>query len=164
MKTAESGVTAKSLRRMPVVALEQWLLRAMDSLAAKLGRAPRLPEHLETGIRGEEEAYFHLRRLGYVIIARQWKSVKRRGDLDLVGWSDDHLCFIEVKARTRRDWAPAESSVDDDKKRMLRVMARAFLRRCDDVEKIQTRFDVVSVYLLGEKAEFEVTKGAFAWA
>jgi Holliday junction resolvase-like predicted endonuclease len=54
--------------------------------------------------------------------------------------------------------------VDDDKKRMLRVMARAFLRRCDDAEKIQTRFDVVSVYLLGENAEFEVTKGAFAWA
>ncbi len=148
---------------------QQLLLRAIDTLTAKLGRTPATAPHLETGTRGEEAALFHLRRSGYTIIARQWRSTKLRGDIDLIGWDGGTLCFIEVKARTRRDFGPAEAAVDEEKQRMLRRMARAYLRRCDNADDLHTRFDVVSVYLDGERAlshknaECEVLKDWFAF-
>ena len=60
------------------------------------------PGHLFTGRRGEEEAYFHLRQLGYVMVARNYRSARSRSELDLVAWDDATLCFIEVKTRTTR--------------------------------------------------------------
>jgi len=52
--------------------------------------------------------------------------------------------------------------VDEEKQRMLRKMARAYLRRCDHADDLNTRFDVVSVYLGGEANEFEILKDWFA--
>jgi len=143
---------------------QQFLLRAIDTLTAKLGRTPVTAPHLATGNRGEEAALFHLRRHGYTIIARQWRSIKLRGDIDLIGWDGDTLCFIEVKTRTSRAWEPAEFAVDEEKQRMLRRMARAYLRRCDNAEDLKTRFDVVSVYLSREIAECEVLKDWFGFS
>jgi len=59
---------------------------------------------------------------------------------------------------------PAQSAVDDDKRTMIRRLARLYLRGFPESERrtIPVRFDVVSVYP-GDKAEFEVFKGAFAW-
>ncbi|MDT7811387.1 MAG: putative endonuclease, partial [Acidobacteriaceae bacterium] len=76
-----------------------------------IGRAA----HLELGRRGEEAAFFYLRRHGYIVVARDWRSGKARGDLDLVAWEGDTLCFIEVKTRGSRNVATAESAVDHDK-------------------------------------------------
>ena len=73
----------------------------MDALA-KIGRAPRSAAHLATGLRGELEALFELRKIGYTVVARRWKGTKLRGDVDLIGWEGDCLCFIEVKTRTER--------------------------------------------------------------
>jgi putative endonuclease len=88
-----------------------------------------------------------------------------RGDVDLIGWDGDRLCFIEVKTRTARDMTPAESAVDEDKRNMVRGLARAYLRTFPEAERatIPVRFDVVSVYALGGATEFEVFQGAFGW-
>ena len=136
-------------------------LGILDRWAARSRNRIVMAPHLATGLRGEDAAYFHLRRLGYVIVARRWRSARQPGDIDLIGWNGEWLCFIEVKTRTRRDDMTAESAVDEDKRRMLRRMAREYLRNYDDREKIPVRFDVVSVYLIGEKPEFDVFPGAF---
>ncbi len=141
---------------------QQHMLRVVDFFTAKLGRTPITAPHLATGTRGEEAALFHLRRNGYIIVARQWRSAKLRGDLDLIGWDGDILCFIEVKSRTHRKWGPAEAAVDAEKKRMLRLMARAYLRRYRNSEDLDVRFDVVSVYLGNAKPEFEILKDWFS--
>jgi putative endonuclease len=121
---------------------------------------------LAAGLRGEREALFHLRRLGYTVVARRWRSAKLRGDVDLIGWDGEWLSFVEVKTRTGRDaMSPAEAAVDDDKKEMLRRMARAYLRAFPERlrPEIPVRFDIVSVYLQPGGAEFDVYKGAFGW-
>ncbi len=145
--------------------LEEWGLGRMDRLAERTRRGPGMPPHLATGLRGERAALFHLRRQGYTIVARRWTSAKMRGDVDLIGWDGDWLCFVEVKARTARDLSPAESAVDRDKQRMVRGLARAYLRAFPEETRrqIPVRFDVVSVYLLEKGAEFEVFQGAFQW-
>jgi putative endonuclease len=145
--------------------LQVWAMRRMDSLAGTMGRRHDGPVHLMTGERGEREALFHLRKIGYTVVARRWTSAKLLGDIDLVAWDGPTLCFVEVKTRSGRDGMPAESAVDRDKRDMLRKMARAYLRGFP--EKLRTdvpvRFDVVSVYLLRSGVEFDLYRGAFGW-
>jgi len=150
---------AGKLERMWLGA-QEWGLRRMDRAAKFAG-----PAHLATGLRGEQAALFELRRRGFVIVARRWISARVRGDVDLIGWDAGTLCFIEVKTRTARDLTPAEAQVDEDKRRMLRGLARAYLRSFPEPERVSipVRFDVVSVYLLGGAPEFEVFSGAFGW-
>jgi putative endonuclease len=148
------------------VLIQDWALRRMDSLAHRVGpsRSGRAA-HLETGERGEREALFYLRKMGYTIVARRWKTAKLRGDLDLIGWDGERLCFVEVKARSGRDSMTAEAAVDRDKQEMLRRMARAYLRSFPERLRgdIPVRFDVVSVYLLPAGVECELNRGAFGW-
>src|ERR1700748_1592574 len=107
--------TATTTRGIRTLNTQQLLLRVIDTLTAKLGRTPVTAPHLAPGASGEEAALFPLRRNGYTIIARQWRSAKLRGDIDLIGWDGNTLCFLEVKARTSRDWGPAEFAVDEEK-------------------------------------------------
>lgn len=140
-------------------------LHWMDRLRARIGRGQATAPHLAVGLRGELAALFELRRRGYVVVARRWTSAKMRGDLDLIAWDGDRLCFVEVKTRTTRGLNPAESAVDEDKRRMLRGLARIYLRTFPEPERktIPVRFDVVSVYALGGATEFEIFEGAFGW-
>jgi putative endonuclease len=138
-------------------------LRALDSLTALLPGKDSGPEHLRTGRRGEEAAYFHLRRLGYVMVARNFRSPRSRSELDLVGWDGDTLCFIEVKTRTTRDVKPAEAAVDLEKQRDLSRVARDFLRRMKGNPPF--RFDVVSIYFeSGRRPEIHIFRNAFSIA
>ncbi len=145
---------------------QQWTIDRLDRLAAKLPFSNRLPQHLAVGLRGERDALFELRRQGYVIVARRWTSAKLRGDVDLVGWDSGWLCFIEVKTRSERDpMTPAETAVDQEKQKMLRRMAQAYLRGFPEGKRreIPVRFDVVAVYGSGRAAEFNLFRGAFGW-
>jgi putative endonuclease len=120
------------------------------------------PVHQHTGRRGEEAAYFFLRKRGYVMVARNYRSARRRGEVDLIGWNRDVLCFIEVKTRTSRVVKPPGAAVDSDKKRELAGMAREYMRRLP--APVQWRFDVVSVSYENGRTQpvIELFKNAFA--
>jgi putative endonuclease len=136
----------------------------LDQAAARSTRSPKHPAHLMTGMRGEDAAYFYLRQVGYTIVARRWSSPKLRGDIDLIGWDGESLCFIEVKTRSSQSFQPAEVSVDHEKRTTLRRMAQEYIRHLENSEQIPTRFDVVSVYFPGARPEFELFRGAFDWS
>lgn len=136
-------------------------LGALDWLAAHMLPPENIAAHRLTGRRGEEEAYFYLRRKGYVIISRNYRSPHHRGELDLVGWDKEVLCFIEVKTRTTRDVKPAEAAVDHDKERELRLVARDFLRHMPP--SCQWRFDVLAIYYDAPRGvTFELFQNAFS--
>lgn len=149
--------------RSPWLRLLEEFVHASDALAIRVRRRATRPAHLELGRRGEEAAYFYLRRRGYTVVALGWRSAKLHGDLDLVAWEGNTLCFIEVKTRSSRSVATAESAVDDEKTRMLRRMARQYLQALPAVPD-QVRFDVLSIYFEAQQpAEFELFRGAFDW-
>ncbi len=141
-------------------------LRWLDRTAGRLRPARHAPAHLAIGEAGEREALLHLRRLGYTVVARRWTSGKLRGDLDLVAWWGDTLCFVEVKTRSVRDpLDPAENAVDREKRRVLRRMAWAYLRSFprDCRDTIPVRFDLAAVYLGPGQPEVEIFPAAFTW-
>jgi putative endonuclease len=123
------------------------LIRSLDWLSDRLLASEATAPHLHVGRRGEEDAYFHLRRLGYVMVARNFRSPRCRGEIDLIGWDRDVLCFIEVKTRTTHDVKPAEAAVDWHKRREVAEVAREY--RCRLPPSCQWRFDIVSVYYVG---------------
>ena len=138
-------------------------IRALDAAVRILPQRGQKARHLRTGTRGEEDAYFYLRRNGYVIVARNYRTPRSRSELDLVGWEGETLCFIEVKTRTSREFLPAEAAVDFDKRRDLSYVAREFLRKVPG--RPAFRFDVISVYLQpGRDPDLVLFKNAFAMA
>ncbi|MGA7399385.1 MAG: YraN family protein [Candidatus Sulfotelmatobacter sp.] len=124
--------------------ITQATLRGLDWLAERMLPPDQTPPHQRTGRRGEEAAYFHLRRLGYTMVARNFRSTRCRGEIDLIGWDKDILCFVEVKTRSTRDVKPGEAAVDRHKRREVAAVVREYLRRFPP--SCQWRFDVVSVY------------------
>jgi putative endonuclease len=127
------------------------VVRALDWLAERFLAPDDSPAHQRLGRRGEEDAYFHLRKLGYVMVARNFRSPHRRGEIDLIGWNGDVLCFVEVKTRSSRDVKPAEAAVDEDKQKELAIMAREYLKMLPGPR--QWRVDVVSVYYDGHTSQ-----------
>ena len=157
-------MTRPTLPIRPVLlSVERAALLQLKSLSRRLGRAPKLPPHLQTGVRGEFEALFCLRRLGYTVVERRWRSPELNGDLDLVAWEGDALCFVEVKTRTARDRTPAALAIDGPKRTMLKKMAASYMRSLPEQYRRDTlaRFDIVSVYLLGDAIECELVRDAF---
>ncbi len=125
-------------------AITRTIIHTLDWLAVRVLPADPRPRHQQTGTRGEEDAYFHLRKLGYAIVARNFRTPRHRGEIDLIAWDDDVLCFIEVKTRNSREVATAEAAVDRHKRREIAQVARDYLRRLPPA--CQWRFDIVSVY------------------
>lgn len=151
------------------IALQRAGILGLGTLARRFGRGRIRPAHLQLGERGELEALFFLRRQGYVVIARRWRSPELNGDLDLVAWDGETLCFIEVKSRSQRDQTPAALAIGQAKRHMLSRMAREYLRtlprpqQLAEAERVLTRFDFVSVYLLETGTECELLRDAFDW-
>ena len=140
------------------------LVRGLDWLASQFpmkSRKAGLPAHQLTGKKVEEDAYFYLRILGYIMVARNFRVPRRRGEIDLIGWDRDVLCFVEVKTRTSHEVKPAEAAVDRAKQEELAVMAREYLRHLRQTPT--WRFDILSVYYVEKSAlpEFELFKNAF---
>ncbi|HUX44012.1 MAG TPA: YraN family protein [Terracidiphilus sp.] len=137
----------------------------LDAWTRRRSRRAGLPQHLVTGLDGEDAAFFHLRRNGYTVVARRWSSGEVPGDVDLIAWQGPMLCFIEVKTRTARDERPAESAVDQHKRNILRRLARRYVRQLPQPLPPPVRFDVMSVYLVpGEPRQIDHFTNAFGWS
>ena len=133
----------------------------LDRIAERVAPSTQAP-HLKTGERGELAGFFYLREHGYVIVARRWHSSRRPGDIDLIGWDDTTLCFVEAKSRSSRDVATAEAAVDEHKQQTLCRLARQYLRHLP--QQPDVRFDVLSVYYEDESTPaFELIRNAFSW-
>ncbi len=158
----------QSLRNMQVSAL-RFALDGLDRVSRLGGHGPELPPHLVTGLEGEKEAYFHLLRNGYLVVATRWSAGNLPGDIDVIAWKEKLLCIIEVKTRTAHDETPAEVAVDGHKRAVLRRLARRYLHQLPQAGNAQqdlpqVRFDIVSVYLLPDaKPEITHFENAFGW-
>jgi putative endonuclease len=145
-------------------ALIERFVSALDSVARRRARI-KSPAHLILGEQGEDAAFFYLLRKGYTVTARRWSAGNLSGDVDLIARQGELLCIVEVKTRAERNATPAHAAVGQHKRRILRRLARAYLRQLGRAVPPNVRFDVISVYLSSDrKAEIEHFENAFGWS
>ena len=116
------------------------------------------PRHT-LGRLGEELAAAHFERLGYRIVARNYRT--RFGELDLVATDEDVLVFCEVKTRRAGDpW----QSLGEAKRRQVRSMGRAWLSEARDRPRTsELRFDAIGIIVdcRGALVSLDHLEGAF---
>src|ERR1700722_17821956 len=92
-----------------------WRILVERASRSTLRRRQLSPRAL-AGRRGEEAAYWHLRRQGVVMVARNYRPQGLHGEVDLIGWDGEVLVFIEVKTRSAAEVQTPDAAVDWDKK------------------------------------------------
>jgi len=132
-------------------AIVQWKARhgLQDSAQGADSDAAATAERLaalRTGVRGETYAYWYLRRLGYIFIARNYAPARAKGEIDLIGFDGETLAFVEVRTRlsVKGKSALPELSITREKHQVLVRTAHYFLRE-RHLKECPVRFDVVAI-------------------
>jgi putative endonuclease len=108
---------------------------------------------------GEEAAKQYLEDMGYKIIEINYRD--SLGEIDLIGFDNNVLAFIEVKTRRSTRYGTPREAVDEIKQRKLTRVARSYLARNRILYK-QIRFDVVEVIAQSsEVRQIRLIKDAF---
>jgi putative endonuclease len=142
-----------------MTSVTQLLIRAFQKIGIRLHRGRA--RHLVLGERGETEAYFYLKRMGYRIVATNYRAPNGRGEIDLIGWEGDVLCFIEVKTRSDDSFAPPSTAVTPRKQEHILSVAKRYLRHMS--RRPSCRFDILSIVPSGDEPKFTLQKAAFTW-
>jgi putative endonuclease len=111
------------------------------------------------GRRGEDLAHRYLRRHGYVIVARNYRTPSFTGEADLVAWDEDALVFVEVKSRKSAEFGEPDRAVDAEKRERIVRAALDYTRRAQ-VPWDCVRFDVIGIVFEPEY-RIMLNRGAF---
>ena len=108
--------------------------------------------HNDLGKWGEDCAADYLQRMGYTIVARDWKSGHR--DIDIIAMNDGVLVFVEVKTRRNRAFVDPEEAVDYHKLRNLQGAINHYIK-FNRVNQ-DVRFDIITVVGTQDDASPEI--------
>ena len=133
-------------------------MRLRDLIDRALAWIAELRVQLPLGRRGERAAEKHLRRVGYRIVARNFRAAG--AEIDLVAMDGDTLVFVEVKTRRSRDAGAPEEAVDERKQKRMRRAAEIFATRYR-ADEVEMRFDIIAVDASGKRLEIDLLRNAF---
>ncbi|MGB7620745.1 MAG: YraN family protein [Terriglobia bacterium] len=139
--------------------IESW--KALLGCFFRVDSPPSTDPHdpLALGRLGERAAFKFLQHYGYKIVARNFRTV--HGEIDLVAWDRDILCFVEVKTRATTEHGRPEEAVTTFKQRQILNTSLDYLRLAN-LHSVNTRFDIVSVQLSpGEVPVCQLIRRAF---
>jgi putative endonuclease len=135
------------------------LIYRLADLLRHRARRRQWDRDLASGRRGEDLAHRFLRKRGFTIVARNYRSPAGTGEIDLVAWDRDTLVFAEVKSRSSADFGTPDRAVDREKEGNLIRVARDYARRAG-VEWERVRFDIINV-LLTNPPQIDLVRDAF---
>jgi len=125
-----------------------------------------VPETRRVGEAGEKLAAEFLMKNGYrlvmanfkIPIGRNSRGASVTGEIDLIAFDEETLCFIEVKTRSSDEYAAPIAAVDARKQRQITRTARMY-RKTFRLDGIKFRYDVVSIVLQKDlKPKIEIFK------
>ncbi|MDQ8202383.1 YraN family protein [Pelagicoccus sp. SDUM812003] len=94
------------------------------------------------GRRGEREAEKLLKKKGYLVLARNWRS--GRDEIDLICLDGKAVVFVEVRTRTKGALVSGYDSINQRKREALRRVCRNYFSQMKP-KPITLRFDVVEL-------------------
>ncbi|MFT7158378.1 MAG: putative endonuclease [Parvicella sp.] len=101
-----------------------------------------MAEHNDIGQLGEQAATNYLIKLGYKILAQNYRYY--HAEIDIMALKDDILHCIEVKTRSSTQWGKPESFVGKKKESLVIDAAEHFLEERDLYHELH--FDIIEVY------------------
>ncbi len=113
-----------------------------------------MPDRRQEGAQGEDKAVEVLRKEGYKVITRNYRSPF--GEVDIIARDGGYLVFVEVKTRTSRIFGDPMDAITADKKRHI-IRSALFYMKQNRVQDKKIRFDVLGI--VGE--EVKLVKNAF---
>ncbi len=120
--------------------------------------APAKDPRSRLGRTGEDLAFELLRKEGYKILERNFKSPL--GEIDIIAREGKTLAFVEVKTRLNDDFGTAKWAVGPRKQRKLSMVALDYLKRHSLLDQ-SARFDVVAIDLALGQEKIELFRNAF---
>jgi len=113
------------------------------------------------GNRGERLAIRFLKKKGFRIIARQYRT--KQGEIDIVAADGDAIVFVEVKTRSNLKAGHPTEAIGHRKQKKLTNLALGFLKKHKALDQ-PARFDVVSIVIPkdGRKPMVEHYPNAFS--
>ncbi len=110
------------------------------------------------GKRAEDLAARHLKRRGYKIIARNYRT--KAGEIDIIAREGRTLVFIEVKGRQSMRYGSAKAAVTARKQHQVSKVALWYLKESGQMDA-KARFDVVAVTRQDGDDRIEIVRNAF---
>lgn len=107
------------------------------------------------GDQAEQQALRFLQQKGFKLIQRNF-SIKF-GEIDLIGFLNNTLLFVEVKQRASGVFGNALEMVGSKKQQRIRKTAMVFLQRYQKYRNASCRFDVIAI----TSGELEWIQSAF---
>ena len=109
------------------------------------------------GKRGEELATEFLEKEDYEILDRNFSCAF--GEVDIIGYKDGEIIFVEVKTRTQDFFGMPAEAVNWVKRRHLYKVAEAYLYR-NNLFDLPISFDVIEVFLFEDDYRIAHIKNA----
>jgi putative endonuclease len=106
----------------------------------------RRSHNFDIGVTGEDIACDLLRKRGYKIIRRNFRTPF--GEIDIIASCGNILVFVEVKTRINLKYGPPLASVTDTKIRNIKRNCEYYLTGEKNVNK-DCRIDLISIILDG---------------
>jgi putative endonuclease len=97
----------------------------------------------DLGRLAERLAARHLRRLGWTVLNRNYRLGHK--EIDLVARRSGIVAFVEVKARSSRDYGHPLAAISAAKRLEIQTVARAWIARHGRPGEVY-RFDAVAVH------------------
>ncbi len=117
---------------------------------------------VQLGKTGEDLAVRYLKKNGYRILARNYRTPI--GEIDIIAKDRETLVFAEVKTRKSTRYGHPKWAITPKKQRKLSMLALYYLKSVQGQYQ-KARFDVVSVRAQGPEAwDIEIIKNAFELA
>ena len=136
--------------------LLQWLHRLLDRGSSDRRARGRRAD--DTGRRGERVAARALRRRGYTIVARRWRTPA--GEIDLLATIRGVVAIVEVKASRARSRAPLAARIDRTKRRRL-LAAKRYVGALPAFRGQRVRIDLVFVTWHDDGVDVDVRADVF---
>lgn len=113
------------------------------------------------GRRGEDLAVRYLKKKGYKIIERNYRT--RNGEVDIIAKYKGRVVFIEVKTRRSPRYGHPKFAVTAGKQRKISMVALEYLKKNHSLQT-SARFDVVTVQSSENGPVIEIVANAFELA
>jgi putative endonuclease len=125
----------------------KFILERYNILKWKMLKYPHLENSSQRGNYGEWMGRVYLRKKGFKIIKKNWRSSKdRRNEIDIICLDLETLVFVEVRARSENSLVNGFDSLNSRKRKALLKSFKSYLNE-EKVKNSSYRFDLIEIEL-----------------